>query len=186
MKIIGFIGSPQKKGNTAWVVNKILEGAIEAGAECQVFYSSELDITPCKGCRTCMNNKGCVIKDDMKKIYAALKTADALVIGTPNYMGQMSAQTKILIDRLSAEISPRFSPKFKEENAGKKLVIAFTQGNPDAGKFKVYYDYIKDTFTLLEFIVKDVVIVAGTRSEHVNENKELSEEMKLVGRSLVE
>lgn len=186
MKIIGFNGSPHKDGNTAWVVNRILEGAREAGAETQIFYASELGIAPCKGCRACMNKKGCVIKDGMQEIYTALKTADALVLGTPNYMGQMSAQAKAFVDRLSAEISPRFSPKFKEENAGKKLVLAFTQGNPDADKFKAYYDYTKDSFTLLEFKVGEVVVVAGTRSESPNERKELLEEMKAVGRSLVE
>ena len=36
MKIIGFIASPRKEGNTAWIVNKILEGAKEQGAETQV------------------------------------------------------------------------------------------------------------------------------------------------------
>jgi multimeric flavodoxin WrbA len=37
MKITGFIASPQKEGNTAWTINKILEGAKEHGAETQVW-----------------------------------------------------------------------------------------------------------------------------------------------------
>ena len=53
MKIIGFIASPRKEGNTAWIVNKILEGAKEQGAETQSWYFSDLDIKPCQGCLGC-------------------------------------------------------------------------------------------------------------------------------------
>jgi multimeric flavodoxin WrbA len=114
MNIIGFVGSPHKDGNTAWTVNKILEGASEQGANIQVFNASALDLKPCQGCLVCVKGDGCVLKDDMLQIYAALKTADALILGAPIYMGQMSAQAKVFTDRLFAQIKPRFSPSFKE------------------------------------------------------------------------
>jgi multimeric flavodoxin WrbA len=96
------------------------------GTETQVWYSGELDINPCRGCLGCVKSGKCVIDDDMQPLYDAFKNAEALVLGAPIYMGQMSAQAKIFIDRLSAQVSPRFSPRFKEENAGEKLVLAFT------------------------------------------------------------
>ena len=185
MKIIGFIGSPRKEGNTAWVINKILEGAKEQGAETQAWYASDLNISPCIGCLSCVESNGCVINDDMQKLYDALKQADALVLGSPVYMGQMSAQAKIFTDRLFAQITPRFSPQFKEENAGKKLVLAFTQGNPNQDMFQVYFDYTKKMFQLLEFDVKKLLVVAGTRSEQACEKKNLYGEIKEVGSSLV-
>lgn len=185
MNIIGFIASPRKAGNTAWVINKILEGAKEQGAETRSWSFSELDIKPCKGCLGCIQGDRCVINDDMQNLYDALAQADALVLGSPVYMGQMSAQAKIFIDRLFAQITPRFSPQFKEENAWKKLVLAFTQGNPDSSMFQTYYDYTKNMFQLLEFDVKDVVVVAGTRSESASERKELYTAMKDIGASLV-
>lgn len=185
MNVIGFIASPRKNGSTAWVVNKILEGAKEQGADTEVWYSSELDIEPCQSCMGCVQSGRCVIDDDMQKLYDALKTADALVLGAPLYMGQMSAQAKIFTDRLFAQITPRFSPRFKEENAGKKLILAFTQGNPDAGRFQTYYEYTRKMFQMLEFDVKDFVVVAGTRSGPASEQKELHTKMKDVGASLV-
>ena len=185
MKIIGFIASPRKEGNTAWTVNKILEGAKKEGAEIQAFCSGELDIRPCRGCLGCTKGGGCVINDDMQKIYSALKEADTLILGTPVYMGQMSAQAKIFTDRLFSQITPRFSPHFREENAGKKLVLVFTQGNPDPGMFREYIDYTKKMFQLLEFDVKDVQIVAGTRTGPASERKELEAIMKDIGSSLV-
>ena len=184
INVIGFVASPHKNGNTAYSVNKILEGAEEDGAEIQVWYSSELDIRPCSGCLSCVQGSKCVINDDMQKIYDALENADALVLGSPVYMGQMSAQAKIFTDRLFAQITPRFSPRFKEENAGKKLVLAFTQGNPDPDMFKAYYDYTRSMFQMLEFDVKDVVIIAGTRSEQASGRTDLHSVMKDAGASL--
>ncbi|HWR08254.1 flavodoxin family protein [Sporomusa sp.] len=67
-----------------------------------------------------------MINDDMQKLYDALEQADALVLGSPVYMGQMSAQAKIVTDRLFARFSPRFSPYFKEGNAKKKLILVLT------------------------------------------------------------
>jgi multimeric flavodoxin WrbA len=187
MKIIGIIASPQKEGNTAWTVNKILEGAKEQGAETEARYFSDLNIEPCRGCLCCHdgNDRGCVIDDDMQELYGALEHADALVLGSPVYMGQMSAQAKIFTDRLFAHISPRFSPYYKEKVTKQKLVLVFTQGNPDPGMFQVYFDYTKKMFQLLEFDAKEVVVVAGMRDEPAHERKDLYTVMKNIGSSLI-
>ena len=185
MKIIGFNASPRKEGNTAWTISKILEGAEEQGAKTQIFHSNDIDIKPCKGCLSCIQNDRCAIEDDMRKLYNAFEQADALILGTPVYMGQMSAQAKIFTDRLFAKITPRFSPHFKEENTGKKLVLVFTQGNPDPGMFQVYFDYTKSMFQLLEFDVAEVQVVAGTRNVSAHERKDLRATLKNIGSSLV-
>jgi len=184
MRIVGFNASPRQGGNTSWVVSKILEGAAGRGAETTVWHSGDLDIRPCQGCLGCVRNDDCVISDDMRDIYAALKPAGALVLGSPVYMGQMTAQAKTFVDRLFAQITPRFSPKFKEENAGKKLVLAFTQGNPDPAMFQVYFDYTKKIFQLLEFEVRGVYVVAGTREEPAREKSGLPEALKELGSAL--
>jgi multimeric flavodoxin WrbA len=124
------------------------------------------------------------MKDDMQGIYDALKETDVLVLGAPIYMGQMSAQAKAFTDRLFAQITPRFSPRFKEENAGKRLVLVFTQGNPDESKFRTYIDYTKDMFGLLEFEVRDVVVVVGTRSRPAREQEGLADRLMAVGEAL--
>jgi len=187
MDIIGIIASPRKDGNTAWVVNTILEGAQEQGAETRSWYFSDLDIEPCRGCLCCHEegNRGCIINDDMQELYGALEHADALVLGSPVYMGQMSAQAKIFTDRLFAQISPRFSPYYKEKVAKQKLVLVFTQGNPDPGMFQVYFEYTKKIFQMLEFDVKEVVVVAGMREKPARERKDLVPVMKGRGASLV-
>ena len=185
MKIMGFSGSPRKDGNTAWTINKILEGAREKGAETEAWCSSELEISPCKGCLGCVQNGLCIINDDMQKLYHSLKQADALILGSPVYMGQMNAQTKTFTDRLFAHITPRFSPRFKEENVGKKLILVFTQGNPDSDMFKAYFDYTKSMFQMLEFDVQGLYVIAGMRNESAYERKGLGLSMLDIGSSLV-
>jgi multimeric flavodoxin WrbA len=186
MNIIGFIASPRKEGNTAFIVNKILEGAKEQGAETWSFNSSDLDIKPCRGCNGCkQNDRGCIINDDMQKLYDALEHADALVLGSPIYMGQMSAQAKIFTDRLYARFSPRFSPFFKENAVKQRLILTFNQGNPDAGLFQSYIDYTKHMFEVLEFDVKEVPVVTGMRNGLAHERKDLHTVLKDIGSSLV-
>jgi multimeric flavodoxin WrbA len=184
MKIIGFIASPRKEGNTAWIVNKILEGAKAEGAETQSWYFNDLDIKPCQSCYGCQQGDlRCIIDDDMQKLYDALEHADALVLGSPTYMGQMSAQAKIFTDRLFAQYHPRFSPQFKER-AAQKLVLVFNQGNPDSSLFQSYYDYTKNMFQLLGFDVK-LHVVTGMRNEPAHERKDLHTAIKDIGLSLV-
>jgi len=185
MKVMGYIASPRKEGNTARIVNSILEGAGEKGAETKAWYSGDLDIKPCRGCLGCAIGNGCVVRDDMQPLYAALKESDTLVLGAPIYMGQMCAQAKIFIDRLFAQITPRFSPRFKEENTGKKLILVFTQGNPDPLMFREYIDYTKKMFQLLEFVVADVQVITGTRNGPVSDRKDLLASMRGIGAALV-
>lgn len=186
MNIIGIIASQRKEGNTAFIVNKILEGAKEQGAQTSTFSFSDLDIRPCCGCWACHNgDQGCVINDDMQKIYDALEYADAIVLGSPIYMGQMSAQGKIFTDRLFARFSPRFSPFFKENAVKQKLILSFNQGNPDAGLFKSYIDYTKHMFEVLEFDAEEVPVVTGLRNGPVHEREDLCTSLKNFGSVLV-
>ena len=184
MNIMGLTASPRKEGNTAWAVNKILEGAKRQGAETEHRYFSDLDIKPCRGCLGCWRKDRCVVDDDMQGIYTSLERADAFILGSPVYMGQMSGQAKIFTDRLFAQINPRFSPHFKEKNAGKKLLLLFTQGNPDPGMFRIYYDYTKSMFQMLEFDVIGIRVIAGTRNGPAHEQNGLQDMLIDVGSSM--
>ena len=186
MNIIAFNASPRENGNTAWIINKILEGAKENGAETRIFHSGKLNIKPCIGCLCCKKGgQECIIRDDMQKLYKKIKDADALILGSPVYMGQMSGQAKIFTDRLFAHFSPRFSPHFKEGSVKKKrLLLVFDQGNPDAEKFRAYFDYTRSMFQMLEFDVPEVQVVAGLRTEAAEDKEGLSSELKNIGRSL--
>jgi multimeric flavodoxin WrbA len=140
-------------------VNEILSGASDNGADTQMFNLADMDITPCTGCKTCKKNGICILDDDMQKLYDEIQNSDAIVLGSPIYMWQVTAQTKAFVDRLYAFIKPDFNTRL---NGEKKLVLAFTQGNPDADMFNSYFDYLTKMFGFLAYNVENTIVAAGT------------------------
>jgi len=131
MKVIGVIGSPRKGGNTEILVERVLSGAKEAGAEVEIFKLNELNIRPCQGCNFCQENGRCQQQDDMQRIYDALYTSDALVVGSPIYMSYVTAQTKLFLDRLYALLEIGEGSRLP---SGKKCVLVYTQGGGTDGE----------------------------------------------------
>ena len=100
MKIVTFLGSPRKKGNTARLLKEFLKGVSEkSGITTNQVYLQENKILGCTGCGYCNTSTGCRLEDDMQNIYPILKEADLLVFATPVYWWSMSSQLKALIDR---------------------------------------------------------------------------------------
>ncbi len=182
MKVVGLIGSPRVDGNTTKLVNAILEGAAENGAETKVYNLSKLDINPCKGCMTCKVEGKCVIDDDMQHLYDEVQAADAVVLGSPLYMWEVTAQTKLFIDRLVAFIKPDFSTRIR---LPKKIVLAYTQGNPDPNTFKQYFDYMEGLFSFIQLDVQGSIVAAGTRMpDDILQQPEILERAKEIGKGL--
>ena len=103
-KIVILNGSPRKTGNTSALVKAFTEGAEAAGHEVVCFHLDSMDIHGCKGCFGGHSSQECpcVQKDDMAKIYPAVKTSDVVVLATPLYYWNMSGQLRTTIDRLFA------------------------------------------------------------------------------------
>lgn len=101
MKVCGIVGSPKKNGNVDLLVSQVLKGAGSQGAETQKIYLNELHIKPCQSCGVDPYPKYCLFDDDMKMVYDALESCDVIVIGSPVYFDTVSAQTKLMIDRVN-------------------------------------------------------------------------------------
>lgn len=130
MKVVGVVGSPRRGGNTEILVETVLAGAAEAGAETEEYRLNELNIRGCQGCFHCQEHGRCRQSDDMALLYEALLTADGIVIGSPIYMDYLTAQTKLFLDRLFAFfklgvgcILPR----------GKRGALVYSQGAGENG-----------------------------------------------------
>ena len=101
--IVVLSGSPRKDGNTALLTEAFMEGAKTAGKNISLFRVAGLQIGGCRGCGHCFKHQGvCVQKDDMPPILDALRTADVLVLASPVYYFNVSAQIKLAIDRFYA------------------------------------------------------------------------------------
>jgi multimeric flavodoxin WrbA len=182
MKVLGLIGSPREYGNTTKLVNAIIEGAEENGAETKMFNLSSLDINACQGCMSCSLEGKCIIDDDMQQLYEEIQAADAVVLGSPIYMWGITAQTKLFVDRLVAFLNPDLSSRLK---VPKKLVLAYTQGDPDPNTFKQYFNHLEGLFTFMSFDVQGSIVAAGTYApEDILKQPEVLEKAKEIGKSL--
>ncbi len=183
MKVVGFVGSPRVNGNTETLVNQILDGSSEEGAETKIFKLNKLDIGGCQACNNCKSSEGiCLIKDDMQELYEEIKTADSIVLGSPVYMWQMSSQSKIFTDRLYAFFETGFIEKYGKKN----IVLAFSQGGPDKKLFENYFDYLENMFTFLGFNVKNVFVDGGNNDRGSIQNKpNVMKKAKEIGKALV-
>ena len=102
MKILGICASPRSsKSATLRLVQALLKGAKEAGAEVELVDVCDLDIKFCNACQVCFKTGVCVHKDDFQGLYDKILAADGLVWGSPNYFHTVTAQMKTLIDRMA-------------------------------------------------------------------------------------
>lgn len=97
--MLGISGSPRKDGNTEILIKEALEGARSKGAEVEFISLAGKDIRGCVAHPTCGQGGKCLIDDDMVDIYPKMMEADAIIVGTPIYFGNMTSQTKALLDR---------------------------------------------------------------------------------------
>lgn len=102
MKVVAFNGSPRKDGNTSILVKHVLKKLKEHGIECELVNITGKPIRGCTACMKCKENlnKKCVYDDDIiNECIAKMIEADGIIIASPTYFANMTAETKALIDR---------------------------------------------------------------------------------------
>ena len=100
-KVLGVSGSPRPDSNTDKMVNAVLKGASDAGHQTTFIKINDLNIKGCQACGYCresITNK-CKILDDGYELLEMTIDCDVLVFGSPVYMGGVSAQAKLYLDR---------------------------------------------------------------------------------------
>jgi len=106
MKVVVVCGS-HRKGNTEWMLNKLVGRLLENGAEVELILLRKAGVKMCLACLECeaggKNRPGtCRIKDDMNAIYPKLIAADCIVLGTPAYFDLMTGLLKNFLGRTCA------------------------------------------------------------------------------------
>ena len=99
MKILAIMGSPRLKGNTDYLVDQALEEAARIGAETEKIALYQYQVRPCLGHEHCASFKACLQKDDTGWILDRFCEADGVILATPVYYYNVSAQMKAFIDR---------------------------------------------------------------------------------------
>ena len=102
MKVVAFNGSARKDGNTAILLNTVLEEVRKEGIETELIQLAGKNLAGCIGCYRCFKNKDsqCAVDDDeMNEYIAKMREADGIVLGSPTYFADVSANIKALIER---------------------------------------------------------------------------------------
>jgi NAD(P)H-dependent FMN reductase len=98
-KALGIVGSPRRGGNTEILVDEVLRGAQEAGAQVEKVILSGLNVAPCLACDRCASTGECAQQDDMPALLEQMKRSQIWVLGTPVYWSGPTAQFKAFLDR---------------------------------------------------------------------------------------
>ena len=111
MKVLGIVGSSRREGNTSALVNRAARGfekryrkfaemmADDKADISRVINLGDYEFRGCNGCEACSENFKCVVDDDMQKIYPLLEEAEVLILGSPAYFYNITADLKAMIDR---------------------------------------------------------------------------------------
>jgi multimeric flavodoxin WrbA len=105
MKILAIHGSPRTiHSTTRRLAGFVLEGAAEGGAETEMIDLADYRVTPCTACEACSFTGTCVFGDDVPALVTRMREADAIILGSPVYIDNISGQMKIFFDRLADAI----------------------------------------------------------------------------------
>jgi len=102
MKVVAFNGSSRKDGNTAILLKLVLDEIEKEGIETELVQLAGETLSGCIACYKCRENKDqkCVIvKDRLNEYVTKMKEAQGILLGSPTYIADMTANTKALIER---------------------------------------------------------------------------------------
>ena len=179
MKLVAIVGSPRLKGNTNYLVDQALNEAAKLGAQTEKIVLSQYQVNPCLGHDDCPSFESCQQKDDTGWILDRFREADGVILATPVYYYNVSAQMKAFLDR--NYFLYKHDQKYKARAAG-IIIVAEQMG-------------IEDTLhTLRQFtdefsIEKNKLFITCGYANKIGDAKNnlpLVEEARKLGRQMVE
>ena len=194
MKVIAFNGSPRKNANTVTLLEAVLEGAAEKGAETRLVNLNELNAKGCQGCEACKKAPGkCALKDDLAPLLEEMTECDAIVLGSPIYWFRVSSQLKMLIDRFYCFMGSEKDPDTGEESPyfvfpqGKKFVIVTSQGDEQPEMYQQTFDWLNLVATIMGSPSTEFITHCGSEDarDSARNNAELMNKAKAAGAALV-
>ena len=161
-RIIAVNAGPRKGWNTDTLINEAVKGAESAGAEVQKFDLFRLEkytgCISCVGCKREQNKGHCICKDGLTPVLDAIREADGLIIGSPNYLGQLTASFRALYERLIFQnLTYNAETPCCNQNVLPVLLI-MTSNAPDDAYKALLQNYQK---TLERFVGPAEVFVSG-------------------------
>ena len=187
MKILAINASPRRTGLVSQMLNIMLQEAETKGAEVEMVLVNQLKIHPCIGCMNCRNSNLCSLpEDDAQRTLLKIQEADALIIGSPCYWGNINGYLKVLFDRIVYGLIGEGkygipAPKQK----GKQAIIVTTcttqwPFNIIFNQTKGVVKALKQILTYSGFSIKGVIQKGGTKTYPELTDKEQEKCRKII------
>ena len=98
--VLAVNGSPRHDGNTSHMLGTVLDVCAQAGFETELYQAGGREVRGCKACYGCRSKPGaCSIDDWVNELYKKMVAADAILLGSPTYTSDLTAEMKAVIDR---------------------------------------------------------------------------------------
>lgn len=176
MNILIINGSPRRQGLISQMLGIMRDVTEAQGASVETVLANDLVAKPCIGCMACRTKRQCVLpEDDSQRLLAKIASADAIIIGSPCYWGNIPGQLKLLFDRMVYGLM-RDTPRFPEPlMKGKKCVLVSTCTTP--WPFSVWFNQSRGAIKALKEICRysGFDIVATIEKSNTRNNTTLSE-----------
>jgi multimeric flavodoxin WrbA len=99
-KVLAINGSPHAGGNTAHMLQTVLDTCAAAGHETEFYQAGGRPVRGCTACGGCGKRIGrCVIDDWINELYPKMAGADAILLGSPTHFADLTPELKAVIDR---------------------------------------------------------------------------------------
>ena len=149
-KIVAINASPRTSWNTATLIREAAKGAASEGAETEIIDLYKLGnftgCISCFGCKREPNIGKCICKDELAYVLEAIRNADGVIIGSPVYIGNLTAAFRALYERLIFQyITYKTEPKsYSKSNIPVLLVI--TSNAPEESFDKTGYNALFEDY----------------------------------------
>lgn len=163
MKITAVLGSPIRNGNSEKMVDLFLSGF--SNDDICIFNINELNCKGCQACNECEKSDSviCALHDDLQPVLDRVAVSDLLILASPIYMDQVTAQMRIFQDRLNVFLRKDFSSKLKNI----PTVLIYSQAIEDTKIYADYFNTLKKVYKKFNMDVIDTIILtnAGAHNE---------------------
>ena len=142
-KIVIIDGGPRKTFNTAAMLQRVAEGAASVdGVEAETVRLYGLDYKGCMACMACKvkgrASQVCKFRDALTPVLEAIAEADGLVLGSPNYFGEITAQMRAFLERLAFPWLSYNDYSITAPNRMPVLLVETQNGSPESNNCNGY------------------------------------------------
>ncbi|WP_224984715.1 flavodoxin family protein [Geomonas agri] len=196
VKVVAIVGSYRKGGMVDQVVDAVLAGATDAGAQVEKVYLLDTHVEFCTNCRLCTQSPGgargiCPIADEMARVLDLVDGCHALVLASPTNFGSVTALTKRFVERLVCYAYWPWgvpAPKVRSKEKPRRAVLVAASAAPGflARLFTPVVKTLKQSAELLGATCVGTVFVGlAAKEERQDAGQRVLDKARLLGQRLV-